>query len=361
MANIALTTAARVEVVKAIEMLPPLIAAEAIVAGAPIRLDTGSGKATNANATSAAEARVIGIATRSAAAGEAITGMKTGILDGFAFGSDAYDLALWLSDTDGRVGNTAGTVNVSLGRIVPGNAQTLGTASDKLFYVDIQHAEVATVDNLESLGTLTVAGAATLNGAVTLGNAAGDAITVTGTMTAAELATFGALTATGNVALGNNAAADTLTITADTTVATGGAVAITDADVLTVGGVIVPQEMVLSIPIGLHATKTEYNLFVARDAWQVVHMDYTPDIAQGGALTATIVKAVGTATPANGTTPMHTANAIDLNGTAHTVQPITNTATGADLVLAAGNRIGLDLSGAMTVGSGLVTIHMKRV
>lgn len=147
-----------------------------------------------------------------------------------------------------------------------------------------------------------------------------------------------------------------------TTIDTGRTLAVTTADLLTVGGLIIPQEQTLvSETISLHASKVTYNLFVARDAWQVTKIDYTPDIAQGGALTATVVKAVTTATPASATTPMHTANGIDLNATAHTVQPITITATGADLQLAAGNRIGLVLSGAMTVGSGLVTIRGKRI
>lgn len=119
-------------------------------------------------------------------------------------------------------------------------------------------------------------------------------------------------------------------------------------------------DVVLSIPISLHASKVVYNLFVARRGYTVTSIDYTPDIAQGGALTATVVKAITTATPASGTTPMHAAGGIDLNGTAHTVQVKTLTSTAADLVLAAGNRIGLVLSGAMTVGSGTVTIRMSR-
>jgi hypothetical protein len=117
---------------------------------------------------------------------------------------------------------------------------------------------------------------------------------------------------------------------------------------------------VVSVSVPLHASKTVYNLFVARKSYTVESIDYVPDIAQGGALTATVVKATGTATPASGTTPMHTANAIDLNATAHTCQPITLTATAADLGLVAGQRIGLVLSGAMTVGSGVVTIKLKR-
>lgn len=116
----------------------------------------------------------------------------------------------------------------------------------------------------------------------------------------------------------------------------------------------------VSISIPLHATKTEYNLFYARRAYLVTAITYVPDIAQGGALTATVVKTSGTATPSSGTTPMHTAGTINLNGTAHTAQTVTLTTTTANLTLAAGDRIGLDFSGAMTVGSGLITIRMTR-
>jgi hypothetical protein len=152
------------------------------------------------------------------------------------------------------------------------------------------------------------------------------------------------------------------TFNAGATVPTGQTLTVADADKITSGGVIVATGSILvNETIALSASKVIYNLFVARDAWQVTHIDYTPDVAQGGALTATVVKAVTTATPASATTPMHIAGAIDLNAAAHTVQPITLTVTGADLQLAAGNRIAIVLSGAMTVGSGNLTIRGKRI
>jgi len=121
------------------------------------------------------------------------------------------------------------------------------------------------------------------------------------------------------------------------------------------------KEECISVPINLHATKTIHNIFTARRALRVLSIEYTPDIAQGGALTATVVKATGTATPASGTTPMHTAAGIDLNATAHTVQPITLSSTVADLALVAGERISFVESGAMTVGSGNVSIRYRHL
>lgn len=110
-------------------------AAEAIVAGAPIRLDTTNGRWTNANGSSAAEARATHIATHTVAAGQALTGVRGCLLDGFVLDALAYDAAVYLSDTDGRLADAAGTTSVVIGRVVPGHAITLGTSPDKLLDV----------------------------------------------------------------------------------------------------------------------------------------------------------------------------------------------------------------------------------
>jgi hypothetical protein len=133
------------------------------------------------------------------------------------------------------------------------------------------------------------------------------------------------------------------------------------ADTLLVAGVIVPTVMIASFRVGPHATVTEYDLMVAPRALQVTRIDVVPSTLQGGALTATVVKAVGTDTPVKTTTPMHTADSINLNSGAYTVQNVTLTATTADLVLAAGNRIAIDYSAALTAGHAAVTISYKYV
>jgi hypothetical protein len=117
----------------------------------------------------------------------------------------------------------------------------------------------------------------------------------------------------------------------------------------------------ISFPVGLHASKVIFNMYVATQPVRVTSLKYTPDIAAGGALTGTVVKATGTATPASATTPMHTAGAIDYNAAAHTVQPLTLSATVANLALVAGERIGLVHSAALTAGSGTVTIELERL
>lgn len=120
------------------------------------------------------------------------------------------------------------------------------------------------------------------------------------------------------------------------------------------------REIVISVPVNLHASKLIHNLVTLRASYTVQSVDYVPDTAQGSALTATVVKATGTAAPAAGTTPLHAAGGINLNGAAHTVQSMTLTATAADLALVAGERIGIVLSGAMTTGSGNVSIRLRR-
>ena len=145
------------------------------------------------------------------------------------------------------------------------------------------------------------------------------------------------------------------------TVAASQTLAVTTADLLTIGGIIAPQHIELAFKLSPFATVTEYDLWVAPAAYQVTAINVVPSTLQGGALTATVVKAVSTATPVKTTTPMHTADAIDLNAGAYTVQPITLTATTADLQLAAGNRISIDYSAAYTVGHAALSIRLKRI
>jgi hypothetical protein len=135
MADITLTTAGRVEVVQSI-IQATLPAAETITAGEAVRIDT-NGKFTGANGTTTTENRIYGIATRAAIAGEAVTAIRKGVIDGLAITGMAYDAIVYLSDTDGALGTTAGTVSTIVGRVIPGWAQPVGTAADKLLFVDL--------------------------------------------------------------------------------------------------------------------------------------------------------------------------------------------------------------------------------
>lgn len=134
MANIAVTTAGKIHIVESIQQ-KTLPATETILAGAPVRIHT-DGKWTNANGTTSGEARVWGIATKSVVAGEALTAVRRGTLDGYTF-SQAFDATIYLSDTDGTLGDTAGTVSTIVGRVVPGTAVVNGATFDKLLSVEL--------------------------------------------------------------------------------------------------------------------------------------------------------------------------------------------------------------------------------
>lgn len=131
MANIAVATAGAIHIVQSIEQLT-LTAGEAIVAGAPVRINA-SGAFVNGNGTDAAESAVYGIATASVASGLAVTAVRRGILDGFTF-SQAYNDWIYVSDTDARLGDAAGTVSIKVGRIIPGTASS---TPDKLLLVEM--------------------------------------------------------------------------------------------------------------------------------------------------------------------------------------------------------------------------------
>lgn len=137
MAAIALAVANTVSIVESIHQMT-LPAAEAITPGAPVRIDTSTGKFTAANGTAAGEARVWGIATGKKAipAGWPVTAVRRGVLDGFTF-SQAYDAAIYLSDTDATLADAAGTVSTVVGRVIPATAVTTGTAYDKLLSVEL--------------------------------------------------------------------------------------------------------------------------------------------------------------------------------------------------------------------------------
>ena len=136
MADIALVTADKVSVVESIVQMT-LPAAEAVTAGAPVRIDTSTGRFTKANGTVAAEARIYGIAARTVVAGAPVTAIRKGVMDGFVLDALAYDAAVYLSDTDGRIGDAAGTVSTVVGRVIPGTASNLGVGYDKLLLVDL--------------------------------------------------------------------------------------------------------------------------------------------------------------------------------------------------------------------------------
>ena len=56
---------------------------------------------------------------------------------GFALTALAYDAIVYLSDTDKKLADAAGTVSTIVGRVIPVPATTLGTAYDKVLFIDL--------------------------------------------------------------------------------------------------------------------------------------------------------------------------------------------------------------------------------
>ncbi len=164
---------------------------------------------------------------------------------------------------------------------------------------------------------------------------------------------------TGTLILGQATGAITLLV--NPTVSASQTLAVTTADLLTVGAVIVPQYVYINVPITLHASKVYYHLHTFRDAMKLVDGDWVGDVAQ--AITGTIVKAASTTAPDAGTTPCITAGTLNLNTTASTIQNIiaSFTATVADRTFAVGTRCALVVSGALTSGSGMLSLKFQRV
>lgn len=136
MTDLALVTAGKVNVVESIEQMT-LPFAEACAVGDTVRIDTTTGGWTKANATTAAEARLWGLLVSKDAAGAVGTALRKGVIDGFDLSALAYDAVVYLSNTDGKLADGAGTTNVVVGRVIPAFATTLGTAADKLLHVDL--------------------------------------------------------------------------------------------------------------------------------------------------------------------------------------------------------------------------------
>jgi hypothetical protein len=107
---------------------------EVFAVGEAMRFSS-TGAVTPANGTTTTEANFQGIATiESDRIGKTINVVRDGILDvGEALAGLAPGDAIYLSDTDGTLATTAGTVSVVVGRVEPGNAN--GTTADLLLRV----------------------------------------------------------------------------------------------------------------------------------------------------------------------------------------------------------------------------------
>jgi hypothetical protein len=133
MANLTITS---VHIVRMYEMVPDGPVNEVVAVGAPVRVDATTGKYTNGNGSTTTENQVKGIAcTPGDYANATITPMKRGILDiGNALSGVNYGAPIYLSDTDGTLADSAGTVSTIVGYCI---AAWGNTTADKLLLVNI--------------------------------------------------------------------------------------------------------------------------------------------------------------------------------------------------------------------------------
>lgn len=96
-------------------------------------------------------------------------------------------------------------------------------------------------------------------------------------------------------------------------------------------------------------------IFIANRAYQVVSAREIHAVAAGGASVVQITKDTGTQAPGAGVDLLtnNTNTGFDLNATANTVQTATLSATPANLLLAAGDRLSVDFSAAIQSSSGI--------
>lgn len=134
MADMTLATASKINVgTLTVEQFTG-VAAAAITAGSPVCFDA-NGKWIVADANAGAADACFGIAVRTVAAGEALTVVRRGLMDGWS-NLPAYGAPVYVSDTAGALADAAGTASIIVGYVVPVFATNLGTAADKALMVE---------------------------------------------------------------------------------------------------------------------------------------------------------------------------------------------------------------------------------
>lgn len=100
------------------------------------------------------------------------------------------------------------------------------------------------------------------------------------------------------------------------------------------------------------------SFFVADRAYRVVAINVRPLVvgSDGGAVTA-VAKKVASGTAIASGTALHTGT-IDLKGTINTNQALTLSATDANRLLAAGDAVGLDVTGTTTAARGVISVAL---
>lgn len=113
------------------------VAEEALPPCAPVRFNTVTGKLTGANATNATEAAIEGVAIDEATKeGGAIVYTKHALVDvGDALDALDFGDPVFLSNTDKKFADAAGTQSVQVGEVYP---LFSGESADKVLLIDVR-------------------------------------------------------------------------------------------------------------------------------------------------------------------------------------------------------------------------------
>jgi hypothetical protein len=201
---------------------------------------------------------------------------------------------------------------------------------------------IAAAKNLTMSGASTFTtgtGAVSLNGDVTIAAAKNLAMSGAATFT----------TGTGAVAINGTM-----------TIATAKTLIVTDADKLTVGAVIVPQAIEVAVPINA-ATVDEWVFMTPLVGYTLTAVREIHTVASAGGTTVDIKKtaAASTTAPTSGTTMLNAV--IPMDSTANIAQSPALTGTGANLVLAVGDKVGIHISATLTgLVGGIIMLTFKR-
>ena len=255
-----------------------------------------------------------------------------------------------LFDLNGTVTNAiklTGTVTYGL----EFNGATIGTADIRL-----QNGE--TISNATD-GTiaLTVAADGSVN--VLTGNLKVGSGTPGLTLNGEDTYITGTLEVDGSVQFDGTIAANN-----DVTIAAAKTLAVTTADKLTVGGIIVPQYLVVTynIPAGAAAADYDGLFFTANRAYEIVSVTERHAVAGSdtGAVTLMVKKVPSGTATASGTDTL--ASGLDLKSAVDTNQAGTLHATQANYQLASGDSLGLVPTGTPTAVDGVtVTVVLKAI
>lgn len=112
----------------------------------------------------------------------------------------------------------------------------------------------------------------------------------------------------------------------------------------------------INVSMGYEATSVDRVAFVATRDYRVAAITGRVEVAgtDGGAVTAVVKKTPSGTAIASGTA-LHSGT-FNLKGTAATNQALTLSTTPADLVIAAGDAIGVDFTGTLTTATGVISV-----